>query len=198
MQRLTPKIPFKYQHTDYDCSPTSLLNAIRLHCDSIPEDIHDRISRMTTAQGTTNTRFRKAAEFLNKRPYSLFDQEPMAITTTEFGEEQADLSKLIPIIQSSPKPQALLASIWYKTIPHEILILGAIQDNYWVAVFDPDLTKQAIRDFTSQDNPRNFHLFPGQTQAHNLLVRLDHINAHEDNHYQMGSYERHVTLITFG
>lgn len=193
------KVPFRFQASEYDCVPTTLLNALNYLCarGAIPPLAIQRIfmycldtvtSQQGLGHGTSEYAVQLFAHWLNEYQTKAKD---FRIRARYISGKEVHLSQNNLIAQTLNDHGAVALRVkstgrqW-----HYILCLRL--DSELLYAFDP-YPKQANK------NKRNyrFEKWPGE-QEYNLVIRREWLDTQSNNNpYQLGSYsEREALLLT--
>lgn len=165
------KIAFRQQVSDYDCAPTSLLNALSylFHRHEIPPYVVQRIYKEsldhTAARGTTARAMREIAFWL--ATYREQNFKRFAVATQYLSGKQVHLGQNSKVITSINEQGVALLSI-HATAHDRHYILALRREEDWLHCYDPYLrsnkfvTSEAVQ-FIEQQGP----------QQPNLRIRSD-------------------------
>lgn len=188
------KSPLRYQATEYDCGPTSLINAIIYMFDreEIPPDLVHHIGQCTLDSfdenghagryGTSGAAVRYFGSWLNELRHSGLLPIKSWFTEKEevfFGKE----SRLSAALNDGA---AIVLHIYLNGYGHYILITGTDGDRYMA--FDPYFTQH-------ESGKPGMIRVDNQPFSHNLLITESLLNGTASDDYSMGPESTREALI---
>lgn len=199
------KVPFRYQTTNYDCVPTTFINALQylFKRDEIPPAAIQKIMlysldavnkrREDGKGGTTDLAVQLIMQWLESFPDNKF-----AFKTCEYlPQEQIHLRQGNKIIACLNRGGVALLSVYAgKAAPlfHHILALGVdSKDNGWLLFFDP---YYRIKPFTGKNTNYIEWLGDRNRQSANLRVKRERLDSYKYEEYSMAPIsERECCLL---
>lgn len=160
------KVAFRQQVSDYDCAPTSLLNALSylFHRHEIPPFVVQRIYRESldhrAAKGTTARAMREIGFWLASYREQHFKR--FALATQYLSGKQVHLSANSKIISCIMEQGVALLSV-HATAHERHYILALNREDDWLHCYDPYLrsskfvTNDAVQ-FIEQQGPQQANL----------------------------------------
>ncbi len=187
------RVPFRFQASEYDCVPTTLLNALNYLCDreSVPPIAIQRIfmycldtvtSRQGLGHGTSGYAVKLFANWLNEYQTKNFRIDARYISGREVHLSQNNL-----IAQTLNNNGAVALRVkstgrqW-----HYILCLRLDSESLYA--FDPYPKRVKNRNY-------RFEQWLGE-QNHNLVIRREWLDTQANTYpYRLGSYSEREALL---
>ncbi len=197
--------PFRYQTTDYDCVPTSFINAIQylFNRNEIPPAVVQKIMLYSLdtvdkhgdfgKHGTTGLAIQLILQWLES-----FSDEHFIFKNCEYlPKEQIHLRQGNKIIAClNRKGVALLRVSSGKSanaLAHYMLALGVDEDKDWLLFFDP---YYRVQQFSGEDSKYLEWLGSGGRQGANLRIKRERLDSYEYAKYSMAPVdERECCLL---
>ncbi|MBQ8718907.1 MAG: C39 family peptidase [Clostridia bacterium] len=189
--------PLQYQLTEYDCGPTSVINALRLLFDRKllhPDMIHGVYRYCMEGfnchgeMGKTGTS-RCAMHFLSQWFNQYAMQRHFPIHTEYLVEGDTYLHKGSPIEQTLRAGGCALVRCHFGC-EHYILLTGLCEDGEHVYVFDPYYLEKKLRR-------RDIVPITDLPCRANVMLPFDRLNREDRDYYAMGSRERRECVLFF-
>lgn len=189
------KVPLRYQISEFDCGPTSLLNAISylFEQDEIPPDVVRRIMLYCLdgydsegydgRSGTTSHCMRFLSNWFNN--YGRTGHLP--IRTEFYLGEEVSFSPEHPICKALEQGGAVVTRV-FLDVPHYVLLTKVEDDK--VYLFDPYYWEEPFEDPEIQmveDHPFSY----------NRVVPFRILNDFTEKDYCMGPYNCREALLMF-
>ena len=199
------KIPFRYQTTDYDCVPTTFINALQylFKRDEIPPAVIQKIMLYSFdtinkngeygKHGTTGLAIQLILQWLES-----FADDKFAFGRCEYlSKEQIHLrqgNKIMACINKGGIALLRVCAGKTSSMFHYLLALGVDeQDNDWLLFFDP---YYRINRFTGEDSKYLEWLGDNNRQGANLRIKRERLDSYEYAKYSMASIdERECCLL---
>lgn len=187
--------PLSYQISEYDCGPTTLLNAISflIPRKQIPPDIIKYVQMYCMdgfngrgqmgKTGTSRMAMSLLVHTLNQ--YSKAKKWPLYCHKLETHE--IELSEQSPIIRALREGGVAILRV-YHTVEHYILLTGVTEDS--VYVFDPYYEEPPVRN-------RYTHPVEGAPDRYNYISKWAAFNRENKGFYSMGKREGRECLLLF-
>ena len=191
------KVPFRYQSTDYDCVPTTFINALQylFDRDEIPPIVIQKIMQYSLdtvskrgdfgggkGGGTTGYAVHMIIYFLESFRYRKFH-----LKCEYIGEEQVHLrqnNKIMTCINKGGVALMCVCTDKTETNLHYILALGLDGNvNKTFLFFDP---YYRVRKFTGEDSKHIEWLGNNNCQEANLRVSRERLDTYDCTKYSMG------------
>lgn len=189
------KIPLQYQRTEYDCGPTSLLNAISflVNREEFPPDILRHCMMYTLdsynekgepyKNGTSRMAMIFLASWLNE--YAKVTNFP--IYTETLGGNDVCIKEGSKITEALRQGGAVIVRV-FLDCGHYVTLTG-ITDN-GIEVFDPYYMEKIPPD-------ENIKLISDKPFSANRLIAYEVFNREEDLPYALGPVEKREAVILF-
>lgn len=184
-----------YQTSEYDCGPTTLLNAIRylFEREEIPPDIIRAISIYTLDEYNQEGEFgksgtsRMAMQFLSNWFNQFGKIKNFPIYTEMLRDEKVCISQNSKIVECLQQQGAVIARVWLGNCEHYVLITDI--DGDYLCLFDPyDWDESLIENKIIK--------VEGQPRKMNRKVKMDLFNSEEAVNYAFGKIKgREVMLL---
>jgi len=192
------KIPFRYQTTEYDCVPTTFINALQYLFDrrEIPPQVIQKIMQYSLdtvtvnkkgeygkGSGTTGLAIEMILQWLSNHSKGSF-----AFKRCEYVElEQVHLRQNNKIMSCINNGGIALVSVWTGRMYHYILALGLDEnDKNKILFFDP---YYRMKRFTGEDSKHIEWLGNKGVQEANLRVSRDRLDSVNYERYSFGPVE---------
>jgi hypothetical protein len=188
------KNPLSYQSTEYDCGPTSLINAINylFNREEISPDVIRNIilycldSYNKKGEAHKNGTTRMAMEFLANWLNQFGKVKKWPICCEMIGGEAVSISQNSKIAECLGQGGAVVARVMYGCW-HYILLTG--MDHECVYVFDP---YYRVKPFTS----KGIEMVDIPTKM-NRKIRYDILNSEGAGYYALGKVENRECMLLF-
>lgn len=189
------KNPLYYQATEYDCGPTSMLNAISylFEREEIPPIIIKTIMTYCLDQyneqgeickgGTSCMAMKHLSDWLNQ--YHKINKFP--ISCEYLSGDEVELKRGGRIIRSLENGGAVVLRVWYEC-GHYVLLTGA--DDRDVYLFDPYMRKVPF-------DTGGIEIVPNEPTRVNRKVAYDILNAEGNGYYEMGPKSTREAVIVY-
>ena len=196
------KNPLHYQLSEYDCGPTSLLNAISFlfEREEIPPEILRNImlycldcygpEGSAGKSGTSCT----AMMFLSNWLTQFGQMKNFPISCSFFSKDDVILSENSRFISALQQGGVVLLRV-YLEVPHYILLTGIsgndiyVFDPYYEELDDPELDKEFFED--------GITFITDQPKRANRLISIERLSNTGVGFYEMGPYEEREAVILF-
>ena len=190
------KVPMQYQSTEYDCTPTTFINALRYLLER--EDIDPLIVKQimtfsfdgvdkegNICRGTSTTSIHIISDWIN----NYCESKSKGIRCQFITSDKIDLEKNKDIRRCFESGGVALVGInLNESIYHNVLVTR--MDDEFVYVFDSD-----IMDLSN--NEPDIEFFDNEPYQFNRKVTIKRLNDFEDKFYSMGNQvKRECVLIT--
>ena len=189
------KVPFRYQTTEYDCVPTTFINALQylFDCRDIPPSAIQKImlysldtvnvskkGEYSRGSGTTGLAVQLILQWLGYH-----EQGKFAFKKCEYMEkEQIHLRQKNKIMLCINNGGIALIRVWEGSCYHYILALGLDKsDSNKLLFFDP---YYRVRKFTGKDSDYVEWLGSNGKQEANLRVSRERLDSYDYERYSMG------------
>jgi hypothetical protein len=184
-----------YQTSEYDCGPTTLINAMRylFEREELSPEILKAISMYTLdtyneegevgKHGTSAMAMRFLSSWFNQ-----FGEKKRFPIYTEFLDgKDATLTQNSRITECLQQKGIVVLRVWLDGDGHYILLTDIQKSK--ISVFDPYLFPQMAEDAWIE-------IVKDQPQKMNRIISLDRINESSNKNYAMGEFElRHAMLL---
>ena len=196
------KNPLHYQLTEYDCGPTSLLNAISFlfEREEIPPEVIRNIMLYCLdcygaegAPGKSGTSC-TAMMFLSNWLTQFGQMKNFPISCSFFSKDDVILSENSRFISALQQGGVVLLRV-YLEVPHYILLTGIsgndiyVFDPYYEELDDPELDKEFFED--------GITFITDQPKRANRLISIERLSNTGVGFYEMGPYEEREAVILF-
>lgn len=187
------RVPFRFQASEYDCVPTTLLNTLNYLCDrrTIPPLAIQRIFmycldtvtlRQSLGHGTSGYAVQLFANWLNEYQTKKFSISARYISGREVHLSQNNL------ITQTLNEHGVVALRVKSTGQQWHYILGLRLDSELLYAFDPYPKRVKRRDY-------HFEKWQGE-QNHNLIIRREWLDTQSNRSpYRLGSYSEREALL---
>jgi len=192
------KIPFRYQTTEYDCVPTTFINALQYLFDrrEIPPPVIQKIMLYSLdtvtvnkkgeygkGSGTTGLAIKMILQWLSNHSKGNF-----AFKRCEYVElDQVHIRQNNKIMSCINSGGVALVRVWTGRMFHYILALGLYKnDKNKIEFFDP---YYRMRNFTGNDSKHIEWLGTKGVQEANLRVSRDRLDSYNYERYSLGPRE---------
>jgi hypothetical protein len=182
------KNPLNYQFSEYDCVPTTFLNALNyiFGREAIPPEVIKAIMLYSLdtfnrngevgKNGTSGFAVPFICEWLNN--YS--KTKNFNVSCSFIKGRDADIDKNRQIIECIEEGGVVLASVVYTGVLHSVLITNV--DERYVYIFDPYFRKNDFNDEDIEKTDDNVFEF-------NRKVTIKRFNSYEEYNYAMGDMQ---------
>lgn len=188
------KIPLNYQYSEYDCVPTTFLNALRFVFDKkdIPPEIIKQVYTFTLdtfslkgepgKYGTSETGIQHLCEWLE----SYKRCKNIKISCTFLQGQAVDIEQNKKIAGCIEKGGVILAHIYLTKIPHYVLVTS--MDENSVCIFDPYYRKRSFfeEEITMVEN---------RPESHNRIVDRVRFNMQDESNYALGPVKKRACVL---
>lgn len=192
------KIPFRYQTTEYDCVPTTFINALQylFNRDEIPPEVIQKImiySLDNGKKGTTGEAVKQIMQYLKS-----FSNDKFAFKRCEYlPKEQIHLkqgNKIMSCINNGGIALLRVCDGKTSSVFHYMLALGIDnRDSDWLLFFDP---YYRVQKFTGENSKYIEWLGDNHRQNANLRINRKRLDSQEYEKYSMASVdERECCLL---
>lgn len=189
------KNPLYYQATEYDCGPTSMLNAISylFEREEIPPIIIKTIMTYCLDQynekgeickgGTSCMAMKHLSDWLNQ--YNKINKFPISCEYLSGNEVEAERGNRI--IRCLKNGGVTVLRVWYEC-GHYVLLTGA--DSHNVYLFDPYMRKVPF-------DTKGIEIIQNAPTCVNRKVTYDILNAEGNGFYEMGLKDAREAVIVY-
>lgn len=192
------KIPFRYQTTEYDCVPTTFINALQylFNRDEIPSEVIQKImlySLDNGKKGTTGEAIKQIMQYLES-----FSNDKFGFKRCEYlSKEQVHLkkgNKITSCINNGGTALLRVCDGKESSVFHYMLALGIDKrDNDWLLFFDP---YYRVQRFTGENSKYIEWLGDNNRQNANLRINCKRLDSYEYEKHSMASVdERECCLL---
>ena len=189
------KNPLHYQLSEYDCGPTTMLNAISYLFDReeiYPELIRNIMLYCLDCYGSEGTpgksgTSRAAMMFLSNWLNGFGEIRNFPVTSRYLSGKSVYLGRESYVTDSLRKGGVAVVRLYYEE-PHYVLLTG--QREGLVEMFDPYYREEP---FTQQD----ILLVKDQPTKYNRLVPESYFNQETEDIYALGSFEGREAVLLF-
>lgn len=185
------KSPLRYQATEYDCGPTTMLNAIMYMFDreEIPPDLvrhigictldsYDRAGRCGR-YGTSSSAIRYFCSWLNEMRYSGL----LPVSGEYLEQGQVFLGIGSRVSRAISEGDAVMLHIFRKQ-GHYVLVTGECEEG--LKIFDP---------YYGEPKREGIIRVTDQPFSHNLIVPAEYLQSDKREYYSMGEIETREAMI---
>ena len=192
------KIPFRYQATDYDCVPTTFINALQYLFDreEIPPEAIQKIMLYSLdsvannkkgeygkVDGTTGLAIQMIMQWLECHSKGKFTFKRCEYLT----EDHVHLRQNNKIMSCINSDGIALMRVWSGSCFHYVLALGLDEnDSGKLLFFDP---YYRVKKYTGDDSKHIEILKPNERHGANLRVSRERLDSYDGERYSMGSVE---------
>lgn len=187
-----------YQTSEYDCGPTTLLNAIRYLFDReiIPPDLIKAISMYSLdafdengESGKSGTS-RWAMVFLSNWFNQFGDTRNFPLNTEMLLDEQVSVTANSKVIECLQLGGVAILCVWLGDCKHYILVTGVDIQKKELHVFDPYVFEEPVNGTTVQ----NIEGFPKEK---NRVISIETVSQLTHEYYALGEPEGREAMLLY-
>lgn len=192
-----------YQSSEYDCGPTTLINAIRylFERDEIAPELLKAISLYTldsyNAEGESGKSgtSRMAMQFLASWMNQYGASKHFPIHAWFLEENQVYISSHSEIVSCLQQGGVVIIRVWLEEDAHYVLLTQALGEGEEIGLFDPYYTDFAEEDYIPEEH--GFRVVEDQPWKMNRIVKAEIMNSREKISYGMGEKGAREAMLLF-